>query len=80
MIFAFTFDGIKLDKSINDSRGSPTIKIQGQLCHRIDNLLPMPEKEPLHNYISLTQIMKCKIKLMSSGNNSFILIIIKTHH
>ncbi|KAL5166857.1 Replication protein A DNA-binding subunit B [Glycine soja] len=29
MMFAFTFAGIKLDKSINESRGPPTIRIQG---------------------------------------------------
>uniref|UniRef100_A0A0R0KGC4 ATP-dependent DNA helicase n=1 Tax=Glycine max TaxID=3847 RepID=A0A0R0KGC4_SOYBN len=46
MMFAFTSAGIKLDKSINDSRGPPTIRIQGQPCHRIGSLLPMPEKEP----------------------------------
>ena len=79
-MFAFNSAGIKLDKSINDSRGPPTIRIQGQPCHKIGSLLPMPGKEPLHNYISLTQIMKWKIELMSSGSNSFILIIIKTHH
>ncbi|KAL5190708.1 Replication protein A DNA-binding subunit B [Glycine soja] len=46
MIFAFTSAGIKLDKSINESRGPPTIRIQGQPCHRIGNLLPMPGKQP----------------------------------
>ena len=45
-MFAFTSTGIKLDKSINDSRGPPTIRIHGQPCHRIGNLLPMPRKEP----------------------------------
>ncbi|KAH1193948.1 hypothetical protein GmHk_19G054864 [Glycine max] len=46
MMFAFTFAGIKLDKSINHSRGPPTIRIQGQPCHRIGSLLPMSGKEP----------------------------------
>ncbi|KAG4965433.1 hypothetical protein JHK84_040042 [Glycine max] len=46
MMFAFTSAGIKLDKSINDSIGPPTIRIQGQPCHRIGSLLPMPGKEP----------------------------------
>ena len=45
-MFAFTFAGIKLDKSINHSRGPPTIRIQGQPCHRIGSLLPMSGKEP----------------------------------
>ena len=46
MMFAFTSSGIKLDKSINESRGPPTIRIQGQPCHRIGSLLPMPGKQP----------------------------------
>ena len=46
MMFVFTFDGIKLDKTINNSRGPPTIRIQGQPCHRIGSLLPMPDKKP----------------------------------
>ena len=45
-MFEFTSVGIKLDKSINCSRGPPTIKIQGQPCHRIGSLLPMSGKEP----------------------------------
>ena len=45
-MFAFTSAGIKLDKSINQSRGPSIIRIQGQLCHRICSLLPMPGKEP----------------------------------
>ncbi|KAH1133303.1 hypothetical protein GLYMA_05G078600v4 [Glycine max] len=46
MMFVFTFAGIKLDKTINNSRGHPTIRIQGQPCHRIGSLLPMPGKKP----------------------------------
>ncbi|KAL3024818.1 hypothetical protein AAZX31_04G146800 [Glycine max] len=46
MMFAFTSAGIKLDKSINETRGPPTIRIQGQPCHRIGSLLPMPGKQP----------------------------------
>uniref|UniRef100_A0A0R0KKU5 Helitron helicase-like domain-containing protein n=1 Tax=Glycine max TaxID=3847 RepID=A0A0R0KKU5_SOYBN len=46
MMFAFTSVGIKLDKSINETRGPPTIRIQGQPCHRIGSLLPMPGKQP----------------------------------
>ncbi|KAL5176773.1 hypothetical protein HKD37_08G022645 [Glycine soja] len=34
-----------LDKSINETRGPPTIRIQGQPCHRIGNLLPMLGKQ-----------------------------------
>ena len=46
MMFAFTSADIKFDKSINHSRGPPTIRIQGQPCHRISSMLPMPRKEP----------------------------------
>ena len=50
---------------INDSRGPPTITIQGQPCHRIGSLLPMSGKNAnLHSYISLTEKMKSKIELM----------------
>ena len=49
-MFAFTSAGIKLDKLINHSRGSPTIKIQGQPCHQIGSLLPMPGKEPMGDH------------------------------
>ncbi|KAH1076641.1 hypothetical protein GYH30_052239 [Glycine max] len=41
MMFAFTSAGIKFKKSINHSRGPPTIRIQGQPCHRIGSMLPM---------------------------------------
>jgi len=45
MMFVFTSTGIKLDKSSNDKKRPPTIRIQGQPCHRIGNLLPMSGKE-----------------------------------
>jgi len=46
MMFSFTSVGIKLDKTINETREPPTIRIQGQPCHRISSLLPMPGKQP----------------------------------
>ncbi|KAL3027928.1 hypothetical protein AAZX31_03G084400 [Glycine max] len=46
IMFAFTSAGIKFDKSINHLRGPSTIRIQGQPCHRIGSMLPMPGKEP----------------------------------
>lgn len=46
MMFAFTSPGAKLDKSINNGRGPPTIRIQGQPCHRIGSMLPMPGQQP----------------------------------
>ena len=41
MMFAFTSPSVKLDNKFNNGRGSPTIRIQGQSCHRIGNLLPL---------------------------------------
>ena len=46
MMFAFTSAGIKFDKTISHLRDPPTVRIQGQPCHRIGSLLPMPGKEP----------------------------------
>ncbi|RZB52023.1 hypothetical protein D0Y65_048447 [Glycine soja] len=60
MIFAFTFDGIKLDKSINDSRGSPTIKIQGQLYNEVQNkinVISYHNEIEVHIVSSLSQML-----------------------
>ncbi|KAG4947462.1 hypothetical protein JHK87_043469 [Glycine soja] len=46
MMFSFTSVGIKFDKSINHSRRPPTIRIQGQPCHKISSMLPMSGKKP----------------------------------
>ncbi|KAF1865982.1 hypothetical protein Lal_00041680, partial [Lupinus albus] len=46
MMFAFTSLGAKIDRSVNNSRGLPTIRIQGQSCHRIGSMLPMPRQFP----------------------------------
>ncbi|KAF1894531.1 hypothetical protein Lal_00039617 [Lupinus albus] len=42
MMFAFTSFGAKIDRSMNSGRGPPTIRIQGQPCHRIGSMLPLP--------------------------------------
>lgn len=41
MMFVFTSLGAKIDKSIINGRGLPTIRVHGQSCHRIGSLLPM---------------------------------------
>lgn len=46
MMFAFTSPGAKLDRSLNNGRGPPTIRIQGQSCHRIGSLLPPVGQTP----------------------------------
>ncbi|KAF1860256.1 hypothetical protein Lal_00037594 [Lupinus albus] len=46
MMFAFTSLGAKIDRSVNNGRGPPTIRIQGQPCHHIGSMLPMPGQLP----------------------------------
>ncbi|KAF1870631.1 hypothetical protein Lal_00026031 [Lupinus albus] len=41
MMFAFSSLGAKIDRSINNGGRPPTIRIQGQPCHRIGSMLPM---------------------------------------
>ncbi|KAG4906817.1 hypothetical protein JHK82_055469 [Glycine max] len=71
MMFAFTSAGIKFDKTIDHSRGPPTIRIKGQPCHRIGSLLPMPRKEPkfaqLYIYETENEVQN-RIKIISHNN------------
>jgi hypothetical protein len=46
MMFAFTSPGAKLDNRFNNGRGPPNIRLQGQSCHRIGSLLPVPGQAP----------------------------------
>ncbi|XP_058742571.1 uncharacterized protein LOC131615076 [Vicia villosa] len=46
MMFAFTSPGAKFDNRFNDGRGPPTMRIQGQTCHRIGSLLPPQGGKP----------------------------------
>ncbi|KAH1153958.1 hypothetical protein GYH30_049551 [Glycine max] len=46
MMFVFTSSGANLDRSINNGVGPPTIRIQGQSCHGIGSLLPLPGYAP----------------------------------
>lgn len=45
MMFGFDSPSSKLDNKFNNGCGSPTIRIQGQSCHRIGSLLP-PKGQP----------------------------------
>ncbi|CAK8532151.1 unnamed protein product [Lathyrus sativus] len=45
MMLAFTSPGAKLDNHFNNGGGPPTLRIQGQSCHRIGSLLP-PKGQP----------------------------------
>src|SRR4051812_10725949 len=42
MMFAFTSPGAKMDNRFNNGRGPPNYRIQGQTCHRIGSMLPLP--------------------------------------
>ena len=42
-MFAFTSPEMKLDPHIYKSRGPQIIRFQGELCHRIESLLPIPK-------------------------------------
>ncbi|RDX97585.1 hypothetical protein CR513_19622, partial [Mucuna pruriens] len=46
MMFAMTILREKLDRSTNDGRELPSIRIQGQPCHKVGNLLPMLDHAP----------------------------------
>ncbi|KAF1887901.1 hypothetical protein Lal_00023909 [Lupinus albus] len=46
LMFSFTYVDTKFVISINNGRGPPTIRILGQPCHRIGNMLPMPGQCP----------------------------------
>ncbi|XP_058732642.1 uncharacterized protein LOC131604199 [Vicia villosa] len=46
MMFAFTSLGAKIDNRFNNGRDPPTMRIQGQTCHRIGSLLPPQGQKP----------------------------------
>ncbi len=46
MMFAFTSPGAKYDSSFNNRKGPPTVRIQGQFCHRIGSMLPTDGERP----------------------------------
>jgi hypothetical protein len=45
-MFAFSSPGFKVDKKVKRGRGPSTIRIQGQACHRIRSMMPMPGRPP----------------------------------
>lgn len=56
MIFAFTSPGANLYRSFNNGRGPPSIRIQGQPCHLIGSLLPMPCHTPKFSQLYIYDI------------------------
>ncbi|KAF1866684.1 hypothetical protein Lal_00018068 [Lupinus albus] len=74
MMFAFTSLGAKIDRSVNNGRGPPIIRIQGQPCHRIGSMLPMPGHEIQNrmnrirdNNVDLQVVMKLS-KMLDDNN------------
>jgi hypothetical protein len=45
-MFSFTSPGMKMDDNMNKGRGPPTLRLQGQTCHRIGSMLPLPGQRP----------------------------------
>jgi hypothetical protein len=45
-MFAFTSQGMSLDNKFGGGRVPPTIRLQGQACHRIGSMLPLPGDAP----------------------------------
>jgi len=63
MMFAFTSPRANVDKTFNNGKGPPNLRIQGESCHRIGSLLPYPVGfQSLPNYIFTTPKMKFKIE------------------
>ncbi|KAI5411923.1 hypothetical protein KIW84_056843 [Lathyrus oleraceus] len=46
VMFAFTSPGAKVDNRFNNGRCPPNFRIQGQSCHRIGSMLPVPGQNP----------------------------------
>jgi hypothetical protein len=45
-MFSFTSPGMSIDEITGRGRGPPTLRIQGQTCHRIGSMLPEPGQGP----------------------------------
>jgi hypothetical protein len=45
-MFSFTSPGMKFDKKVMGGRGPPTLRLQGQPCHRMGSMLPQPGEAP----------------------------------
>ncbi|XP_058756021.1 uncharacterized protein LOC131629238 [Vicia villosa] len=42
MMFSFTYPGATMDNRFNNGRSPPNYRIQGQSCHHIGSMLPLP--------------------------------------
>jgi hypothetical protein len=77
-MFAFTSPGMKVDDRFNKGKGPPTIRIQGQTCHRIGSLLPLPGEAPkfaqLYIYDTENEISN-RMKGFRFANYLFLLLI-----
>jgi hypothetical protein len=50
-MFSFTSPGMNFDNNFGGGRGPPTIRIQGQPCHRIGSMLPLPGQTPKYSQL-----------------------------
>ncbi|XP_058727157.1 uncharacterized protein LOC131598591 [Vicia villosa] len=75
IMFAFTSPGMKFDNRFQTGRGPPNIRIQGQSCHRIGSMIPLPGQSPkfaqLYIYDTDNEIQH---RIKGIGNNPNIVI------
>jgi hypothetical protein len=45
-MFSFTSPGMNFDDATNKGKGPPTLRMQGQTCHRIGSMLPLEGQRP----------------------------------
>jgi hypothetical protein len=59
-MFSFSSPGMKFDENFTKGRGPPTMRIQGQTCHRIGSMLPpdgeLPKYAQLYIYDTENEI------------------------
>jgi hypothetical protein len=59
-MFSFSSPGMKFDDNFTKGRGPPTMRIQGQTCHRIGSMLPpdgeLPKYAQLYIYDTENEI------------------------
>ncbi|KAI5432749.1 hypothetical protein KIW84_020161 [Lathyrus oleraceus] len=75
VMFAFTSPGAKVDNRFNNGRCPPNFRIQGQSCHRIGSMLPMPGQNPrfaqLYGWKTLSQLQFLGGKIANPLNKIF---------
>ncbi|XP_058777696.1 uncharacterized protein LOC131651964 [Vicia villosa] len=62
-MFSFTSPGMKFDTTYSKRGGPPTLRLQGQTCHRIGTLLPETGQAPDNKGIERPVVNKLKMML-----------------